>query len=635
MILMMISMQTVTSFVHPSTSTYRNLLPHSTTPSFIQYEASKSKFTPSSCSSSSTTLFGKLWDGIETVESDQVEWYLLNCVAGLEKDLLAQCREMCKDYPKTDIVRFAVPTIREARSHGKRNVVEDIVLYPGYVFAQLRLCEEVYEEISSLITCRSWMGTQRRQGHRRLPSVPLPLSPEEITSFKGLEDDMEKDVEKTAEELLKAYEGFEVEGMVKILEGKHAGEDGIVKRLKGGKISVRLFTYGSQFDEWLRPDQIRPLTELELMRGLTGRESPIRQDDFDQSMGKPARPKTRGGMEQYSDENSPRFSKRNMRNELMGNVKGMRQPRNRQQDRVGRGDVGGREGRDRWGNSRDQLQEEKEAWQKYQKGETDQEMKRNANAYDVDSQWGRSGSTPKQRKKDRNDVNLDDWSQFTSTTSSDDSSNDKKSDNGEDDFFNDLMSELSTTLEDSPRPSQSNTEPSSNSEDDFFSSLMSELSENDDDGSSASTPPKKDPVDTSSSDPEEDFFASLEKEISMLSDQDPSPSTASTDMESILTSDTDGGGMDSEDDFFAQLESSLSSDLDMEVLAEEAPPKAIESKSESKSESESKSKSGEVSATSSGTDLSKLTVPVLKSMLKEKGLKVSGKKAELIDRLMN
>ena len=33
-------------------------------------------------------------------------------------------------------------------------------------------------------------------------------------------------------------------------------------------------------------------------------------------------------------------------------------------------------------------------------------------------------------------------------------------------------------------------------------------------------------------------------------------------------------------------------------------------------------------------DLAKLTVPILKEMLKERGLKVSGKKAELVDRLL-
>ena len=583
-----------------------------------------------------TPLYGKLWDGLQTEESDEIKWYIINCVAGLELDLLAQCREMCKDYPKSDVLRFVVPTMREARSHGKRNVVEDIVLYPGYVFAQLRLCEEVYEEISSLVTCRSWMGTQRRMGHKRLPSVPLSLSEEEIASFKGLEEKMEKEMDVSVEDLLKMYEGFEVEGMVKILEGKHSGEDGIVKRLKGGKISVRLFTYGSQFDEWFMPNQIRPLTELEVMRGLSGQETPIRQDDFDISIGRPLRPRTRQGQGQGQGQGQEQgqFSKRNMRNELMSNVKGQRGPRNRRQDRMSRG-----EGRDKWGNSREQLRQEEKNWKEYQREEMDQQMDKNA--YDVDSQWGRSKNSKKVEE---------DWSQFTSTTSS---SDDKKDGKKDDDFFNDLMSELSSDLDTNPKQSESTIK---KDEDDFFSSLMSELSID-----------SKDEVDSfSNNDDEDNFFATLEKEMSgtdtkkkkkndddvdNVFDQFVSQSTESSEddfftqletslksdlkddkvqntvddddffkqMENSLKSNLNENKHTENDDFFAQLEATLSTNLNDDIKDTTVTHDTVKTKKDNSSES----------------NLSKLTVPVLKSMLKEKGLKVSGKKAELIERLTN
>lgn len=578
--------------------------------------------TPKFPSYKKSQLFGKMWDGLEIEEGENIHWYLINCVAGLELDLLAQCREMCKDYPKTDVVRFAVPTMREARSHGKRNVVEDIVLYPGYVFAKIRLCEAVYEEVSALATCRTWMGTQRRQGHKRLPSVPLPLTEDEIASFKGLEEEMEKNAETTTEELLKQYEGFEVESMVKILEGKHAGEDGIVKRLKGGKISVRLYTYGSQFDEWLRPDQIRPLTELEVMRGLSGQETPVRQDDFDQSIGRP----TQARRKPDSDDSS--YSKRNMRRDLMGSVKGYRAPRNRQQDRQARGKTG----RDTWAD-RQQLQREDENWQQYKKRQTDEEM--NKNAYDVDSQWGRATQQNRRKKQDRfANADDEDWSQFTSTASDDSASADNKS-SGEDDFFNDLMSELSTTLEeDTDKPKQSKKASSkSQAEDDFFSSLMSELSSETDDSSDYGAKDKA-PAEASS---EEDFFATLEKEMTLASggSTEPSPSKAKS------TKKKESKPVTAEDDFFAQLESSLSANLDdIDISEDEAPllediahtPEPATKKKTTKKSSPAPAPAS--SNAGSDADLSKLTVPVLKSMLKEKGLKVSGKKSELIDRLM-
>ena len=42
---------------------------------------------------------------------------------------------------------------------------------------------------------------------------------------------------------------------------------------------------GQVFDVWLAPDGVRPLTELEIMRGLSGPDRAIGQDQFDVSRG--------------------------------------------------------------------------------------------------------------------------------------------------------------------------------------------------------------------------------------------------------------------------------------------------------------------------------------------------------------
>lgn len=666
-----------------------------------------------------TKLFGKNWDALEIEDSDSIQWYLLNCVAGLEMDLLAQCQELCNRYPKTDIVRFSVPTMKMARSHGKRNVVEDLTLYSGYVFARVRLCEEVYEEINGLLTCRSWMGTQRRKGNRRLPSVPLPLSDDEIASFKGLEDDMERDMNKTTEELLSDYVGFEVESMVKVVDGKHTGEDAIVKRLKGGKIAIRLFTYGTQFDEWVTPSMIRPLTELEIMRGLGGRETPIRQDDFDVSIGKKKPTRMRPLGEDTSDENN--FSKRNMRRGLMSNVKGERDPRNRREDRQSRGE----RTRNPWGTSRDQVQKEDQNWQSYKAKQVEKDMRqqqrpnnnRNAAAYDVDSQWGRS--KPNTGRNNNNNNNNDDWSQFTSSKNNRDNHDTDDTTSKDDDFFNDLMSELSDTLEDrqqdqkktSTTANSSKQSSTRNKEDDFFSSLMSELSSKDDDdisSSSKTTTDKNDvndffssmeqemksvPQDThdsmastsststssssSSADNNnnggEDFFANLEQEMSSSKGKASSEDNFFASLEQEMSAPSSSASSsstppptppgDAQDDFFASLEREMSApsssssppssgnteddffsmlEKDMSTMVnQDLPSSSSSSSSQLKTPSSTKQtpkKEKDTTTTTTGVagaDLSKLTVPLLKGMLKERGLKVSGKKAELIERLID
>jgi hypothetical protein len=89
---------------------------------------------------------GKLWDRLQIEEDDEPMWYLLNCVAGLELDLLRQCRQRCEGME--DVVKFVVPTEKKTRSHGaNRMVTETKVKYLGYVFAKLRLCSQTYEAI--------------------------------------------------------------------------------------------------------------------------------------------------------------------------------------------------------------------------------------------------------------------------------------------------------------------------------------------------------------------------------------------------------------------------------------------------------------------------------------------------------
>ena len=170
------------------------------------------------------------------------------------------------------------------------------VRYPGYVFCKIRLVEDVYETLQELELTRSWMGTVNRKGHKKLPPAPLPLGPEEVKKFKGLEEEQElfEDMyggdytgrTDTGADLLDQYAGYDVGQMVKVLRGNFEGEDGTVRRLKGGQLMVRMFTYGQTYDEWFDPDAIRPLTDLEVMKGLSGPTQPIKQDQFDVSIGK-------------------------------------------------------------------------------------------------------------------------------------------------------------------------------------------------------------------------------------------------------------------------------------------------------------------------------------------------------------
>ena len=318
----------------------------------------------------SVSLNGKLWKRLQIEEDDPADgtqWYLINCVAGIELDLLNQCRMVCEDFPPRLVEKFVVPTQRHLRSHGdKKKVVDVKVRYPGYVFCKICLVEDVYEKLQNLELARSWMGTVNRKGHKKLPPSPLPLNEEEVKKFKGLEEEQElfEDMfagdysgrNDTGADLLAQYQGYDVGQMVKILRGNFKDEDGTVRRLKDGQLMVRMFTYGQTYDEWFDPDAIRPLTDLEVLRGMSGPTVPVNQDQFDVSIGK----KDPSILEGTARDSSMQ-SESSLRSGLMQSS-GAAPGRNRREDRVARGETGQR---DMFGRSSMDIKKEEENWLAY------------------------------------------------------------------------------------------------------------------------------------------------------------------------------------------------------------------------------------------------------------------------------
>lgn len=690
----------------------------------------------------SVSLHGKLWKRLQIDEddpSDGTRWYLINCVAGVELDLLNQCRIVCDDFPKHLVEKFVVPTQRHLRSHGEKKKVVDVkVRYPGYVFCKICLVEDVYEKLQNLELARSWMGTVNRKGHKKLPPSPLPLNDEEVKKFKGLEEEQElfEDMfagdytgrNDTGADLLAQYQGYDVGQMVKILRGNFKDEDGTVRRLKDGQLMVRMFTYGQTYDEWFDPDAIRPLTDLEVLRGMSGPTVPVNQDQFDVSIGK----KDPSILEGTARDSSMQ-SESSLRSGLMQSA-GVAPGRNRREDRVARGETGQR---DMFGRSSADIKKEEENWLAYReerragargeasapapietpkkkaegpkKGqdtwgiversswtggeygfeadseqEENQRIARTSQVYQDREPRGRRGriDTAERRPRDfdngreRRDRRSERPSSLSSESDDDSGSesdffdnligelNDDlgskdspdrrrdgpgttrpKTSSKDEDFFESLMSELGESLDESPgrrttqrHDNQDRTKTGggkeNGEEDDFFNNLMVELSDSLDDASSEGE---------GGSDMNDDFFANLESELGETfgsgstketlpsDDDDDFFASLQTEMEKALEDTSESAdtkeGIDDDffDDFFAGFTTDdLVDDLAKELDAAPAAPtfqsvdtKVLETGNEKRD------------------DLASLTVPELKDLLRGKGLKLGGKKAELIDRLLS
>jgi hypothetical protein len=482
-----------------------------------------------------------------------------------------------------DVVKFVVPMESLTRSHGpNRMLTEYMTKYQGYVFANLRLSAKTYNAIQGLDLCRSWMGNVNYRRGKKLPPAPIALNELEIQKF-GLEDitqgneegedDMDDDDDgiivdteeqdrkdannkpKVNEEQLKDFLGLKVDDMIQVTaKNKFNGEDGIIKRLKGGKIMIRFFTYGTSYDEWLDPSDVRKLGDEEALRGLSGPTKPISQEQFD------------AGGEGYTERGAQRGGPgSNLRNDLMNSFGGSGD-RNRREDRVARGDA---LKRDLFGRSDGERKREERNWKQHQDRQPGREPSindgewnlrsgshadREVNQADVAGQWGRNSERnhrverPNNRRENRQVSNAieanDDWSAFVSSASS------PASVAKEDDFFSSLMNELSDDFE----KNSPNKVPSSKDDDDFFASLMNELSADEKQnkpGQQRPTQQKQPPaqqLQRPQQQPsshskggvkkEDDFFAALEAEL------------GNVDTKGFL-------GNDNGDDFFAKLEAEM------------------------------------------------------------------------------
>jgi len=215
----------------------------------------------------------------------------------------------------------------------------------------------------------------------------------------------------------------------------------------------------------------------------------------------------------------------------------------------------------------------------------------------------------------------------------------------EDDFF----ASLAGNLDESPSadPAKKSPFPAVSAEDDFFTSLAGELGE-----ALQEDSPKPSPVEPDFSSTEEDFFAALASGIEETSTKKPAKSEKGVaegdDLDNFFAGlgafeDSEASAptlLSESDDFFAGLEAELESQLSIDTTQENfnsvtSDVSKDDMPEEAKKQAPAKKSKAPAAAPADidPSNLDKCTVPVLKDMLREKGLKVTGKKAELIERL--
>jgi len=386
------------------------------------------------------------------------------------------------------------------------------------------------------------MGTINIKGHRKLPPSPLCMNEDEIEKFgleeceaeepeeeseeidgvildEGVEPEVDPELEQTVQNV---YLGLRVGDMVKITaKNKFFNEDAVVRRLKNRKLFLRFFTYGSMYEEWMDPGDVRKLTDVEVLKGLSGPQQPITQRDIDG----PSRGEDRG---RYQDDRS----RRNMVDNFGGDQK-RRQGRNAERYSNDNGEEAKRND-DNWRSYKDNQRRQQGGYDdgglEMQGSKKPQQRRPGVSSdqwapSDVDGQWGRTSQRQNRREKRMTSSDEgDDWSAFVSSPSG----KNQPSQQETDDFFASLMTDLSN---DFGSDRKTNNDGNSNKqgmktntrtpteystgEDDFFASLISEI---ENDTPVAPTTAKNNnnrnkKVNTNNIPDDDDFFASLAAEL--------------------------------------------------------------------------------------------------------------------------
>lgn len=445
----------------------------------------------------------------------------------------------------------------------------------------------------------------------------------------------------------------------------------------------------SLFSFRMDPGDVRKLSEIEVLKGLQGPTQPVTQRDFDN----PGRDDNRY---QPNVRQGPGTFRGELMSTVKG-ARGPRNRREDRVQRGQAGDFFGRAENERrreernweWykenrrGNAGVVADDE---WQ-YRPGSRHKERD-DSTLSDVDSQWGRAPPKRQQRHERRQESDEDnvsrrsndDWGKFVSPATA-------PAQSDEDDFFASLMTDLSKDLNSGEsgsnrrsqqrEPSRLSTFSEVNEEDNFFASLMAEISDEGESGSATE--------DSGSSMFVDDFFSSLDiSDRKSGTDKAKAPTESNTDFDEgdlfdsfdVVDTKSDSDDADifgfldldkkpqpankgetptgDEDDFFASLEEELESTLEgakstgalddddddlFASLKEEGSAKlssdndVYNGSDDGIASSKNSAKKNTERPSMNIQDLGKLKVPELKEMLRERGLKVSGNKAELIDRL--
>lgn len=155
-------------------------------------------------------------------------WYVIHTYSGYEDAVARSLKQRIDSLEMGDkVFNVLVPKEKKIKiKHGKRSVVEEKI-YPGYVFVEMVVTDDSWYVVRNTPMVTGFIGAG---------TTPRPVLDEEMTEI----------LKKSKEEEPKYKIEFEVDDLVKIIDGPFKDRDGKVDEidLEKGRVKVSVSLFG-------------------------------------------------------------------------------------------------------------------------------------------------------------------------------------------------------------------------------------------------------------------------------------------------------------------------------------------------------------------------------------------------------
>jgi len=177
---------------------------------------------------------------IEEDPNDGRQWYILQVFTGQESSVKLRIDAMVEVKGFQDYVfRVLVPEEETIEIKDNKRVEKTTKMYPGYVFVQLKLNDDVFYNLRNLAGVAKFIGTK---------TEPTPVTDDEIL----------KVLRKIGDKTRKVDVDFEVDEVIKVIGGPFRGYSGPISEINGekGKLKALISIFGRETPVELDFDQV-------------------------------------------------------------------------------------------------------------------------------------------------------------------------------------------------------------------------------------------------------------------------------------------------------------------------------------------------------------------------------------------